>query len=237
LMEELGVEVSKLKSSTKLKNILEKVGTVLYHRAYMVPERMRNRPKFWKELEKAGLKVGTIFHLASLLYSLFPIKHRLYGMYSDKYLSKVAKVLKRMSYKRVLVVHGEGGLCEVSNFGKTKVAELKNGKVREYTLSPSDFGLKKCGVEDIRAVSKKQNIIDFLRVLYGKDKGPKRDLVLANASAAFSVLGKVQNFKEGVKLASSLIDSEKSSEKLEKFVNYSGDIKKLEKWKAKVGLS
>jgi len=233
VVKELGVDVSKLDDPAKLKNVLDEIGIVLYHRAFLKPYEMRNRPKFWEEVARAKLKFRTIFHIASLVYSLFPIKHRLYGMYTDKYLAKVAKAFGDTGYKRAFVVYGEGGICEVSNFGKTKVAELKNGKVREYILSPSDFGLKKCKVGDIRAVSKKRNIIDFLRVLYGKEKGPKRDLVLANASAALYVLGKVKNFKEGVELADSLIDSRKSSKKLEEFINYSGDVTKLEKWKAR----
>jgi len=237
IIRECGVEIANLNTKEKLKEVIEKVGIVFYHRVFLKPEIAKNRSEFWKSIGKRGLKFKSIFHIASLIYSLFPIKFRLYGMYTDRYLVKIAEVLKMNRYKRAMVVFGEGGLPEISNFSKTKVAELKNGKISTYTLSPTDFGLRKAGVDAIRAISKEQNIIDFLRVLYGKEKGAKRDIVLANAAAALCTVGKVNTFKDGTYLARSLIDSGKVKEKLKQFVSYAGNREKLSRWEGKAGLN
>lgn len=95
-------------------------------------------------------------------------------------------------------------------------------------------GLTFHGVGGLDEISVKGNIRDFLRVLYGQEKGPKRELVLANAAAAFYIAGKVGDLKEGVRMAASLIDKGKASAKLEEYVTEAGDINKLKTLKLKL---
>jgi anthranilate phosphoribosyltransferase len=136
----------------------------------------------------------------------------------------------------VLLIHGVDGLDEVSNIGDTEIVELKENKINRYIVSPKDFGIKKAKYDDIKAVSVEQNIIDFLKILFNKERGPKRDIVLMNAAASLYIMDKVSDFKEGVELAKQIIEENKAANKLSELVKVIGDIDKLNHWKKKANI-
>ena len=229
-----GIDVYKITPET-IKQTLGNVGIVPYFYVAF-GKGMENRSRLGKRIffdGKLGIRIP--FHLAFFAYSPIEMRSRTYGVYDEKYLRILAELFQKLGYAKCLVFHGVGGLCEVSNIGPTKIVEFNGDAMKEYTINPEDMGLKKSSYEDIRSGSAEQNIIDFLRILYGKEIGPKRDLVLANAAASFYALGKVTSLKEGVELARQVLEEGKAAVKLEELTNLIGEPAKLKDWKAKAG--
>lgn len=237
LLNEIGIDVPIRKGNPrKAEKCLEETGYLAYYYSAFSTERFKNFLKWRETIKRIGLGYLTPWHLVSFAYSLVDMKTRVYGLFSDKYLKILAKLFKKFKYKHALIVHGVDGLDEISNIGPTKICELKNSKISEYTLTPKDLDVRKAKPKDIEAVSREENIISFLRILYGEDNGPKRDLVAVNAGAGLYVSGKVKNLKEGTKSAIRLIAEGKASSKLEEVVAFFKNQKKLENWKKRAGI-
>ncbi len=158
--------------------------------------------------------IRTIFNLLGPLCNPVSANCQVLGVYEEKLTTVIARVLRNLGSKRAFVVHGRDRLDEVTITGKTVVSELANGKIKDYLVSPSTFGLKKARQEDIKGGNAAENANIIMRVLLG-EKSPKRDIVLANSSVALMAAGKAQDFKAGVRLAAQSIDSGKAVEKLE----------------------
>lgn len=222
----------------KIRNILKQVGMVVYHANSMAsPEKRKGFFNFWlKRMPETGLAFVNAYHLAANVYSPIPMEKRLYGVFDEKYLRPLAELFQKLGYKKGLVVHGTDGLDEVSTVGPTKVVEYTAKRIKEYTVTPKDLGLKKANYTDIKAISRERNIIDFLRILYGKERGPRRDIVLANTAVAFYVMDKVKNLANGVRMAGKVIDEGLAFKKLKQLVDSIGDTQKLESWKNKAGI-
>jgi len=237
VLNELGVGVATRKRDVKkLKQGLEKIGIAAYNYACFAPEKFKNFFKWRKKIVESGMKYYVPYHIASFAYSPIKMKNRIYGLASDKYMRLLAQLLQKLGFKRAMVLHGVDGLDEMSNIGKTRILEIKGKKINEYEAFPKDLGVKKVKAKDITTTSKEENIKDFVRILYGKEKGPKRDLVAVNAGTAFYLTGKTKNLKSGTKLAITLLEEKKSAEKLEMLVEELGDRRKLESWKKKAGI-
>ena len=116
-----------------------------------------------------------------------------------------------------MVVHGVEGLDEISLCGPTKVAELRNGQVKEYVIEPEALGLTRCRLDDLRGGSAAESAEVVRAVLQGK-KGAARDVVLLNSGAALYVSGSAGSIDEGLRLAAESIDSGKAQQKLEGLV-------------------
>lgn len=160
------------------------------------------------------LGIRTIFNFAGPLTNPANAKFQLVGVSDKKYLPVIAGVLKNLGAKKAMVVWSEDIGDEISICAKTHVCELSNGTIESYVLSPKDFGLKKGDISKIKGSTPKANAKAVISVLKGKDS-EKKDIVLANAAAAFKVMGKVATFKEGVKLARRVIDNGDALAKLE----------------------
>jgi len=232
LMQNFGVDPLMISREGKerLKAILDATGMLIYHANSMAnPEIRKGYFSFWlKKVPEIGLSFRTAYHLAANAYSPIPMRKRVYGVFHDRYLKPLAELFQKMGYRKGLVFHGVGGLDEVSNIGPTKIVEFSTNGIKEYSISPSDAGLGTSHVDQIRGVNRETNILDFLRIIYGKEKGPKRDLVLMNAAAAFYAMDQATNWRAGVNIAAGLIDDGKVSKTFEKYVKFSGDLHKLE---------
>lgn len=158
--------------------------------------------------------IRTIFNILGPLTNPAGAKAQVLGVYSHGLTETMAKVLMKLGASHCFVVHGADGLDEITITGTTKVSEGKNGKVKTYTVKPSDFGLKKAKKVDLLGGNAEENAKITMAVLSG-EKGPKRDIVLLNAAAAIVAGGKAKTLKEGVKLAGESIDSGAAKEKLE----------------------
>jgi anthranilate phosphoribosyltransferase len=171
------------------------------------------------------LGVRTIFNLLGPLTNPASAKRQVMGVFSKDLTLKLAKVLKNLGSEHVLVVHGADGMDEISFTGDTFVAELKDGKVREYTLNPAQFGLKLHALKSIRVENAQQSKTMILDVLEGKSNVGKnsaaRDIVLLNAGAAIYTAGLQANIQEGIEHAAKVIDSGAALAKLQALVTLS----------------
>lgn len=237
LLNELGVDIPLSDGDPSIvKECLENIGIAPYYYTAFSSERFRNFLRWRDTIKRIGLGYLTPWHLVSFVVSLVDMRNRVYGLFTDKYLRALAELFNKFGYRRALIVHGLDGLDELSNVGPTKVCELRDGYIQEYTITPEELGVRKATPEAIKAVSREANIIDFLKVIYKVDKGAKRDLVAINAGAGFYVAGQVRTFKEGVKLAISLLNTGKVGAKLESLVSFFKNEEKLKKWKRRAGV-
>ena len=118
-----------------------------------------------------------------------------------------------------MVVHGRAGLDEIATFGETLVAEYRNGVLSTYSLTPELMGLSPATPEDVTPGHDAADNARLLRlVLSGEDRGPRRDIVLANAAAALYVSGVVETLREGVVQSATTIDSGAATATLENLI-------------------
>jgi anthranilate phosphoribosyltransferase len=133
----------------------------------------------------------------------------------------VAEVQVRLGIKRTLVVWGEGNLDEMTTTGETQVAEGREGKVTNYTVSPEQFGLTRVGLDALRGGATAAEAAGQVREVLSGTPGPKADIVLLNAGAAMMAAGRVDSIGDGIELARALITSGAAREKLEQLVAFS----------------
>lgn len=166
------------------------------------------------------LGVRTVFNVLGPLISPAEVKAQVYGIFDPELTEKLANVLKKLGSERAMVVHGLEGLDEISTTGKTKISELKNGKVRTYFVEPRDFGIKKVKLSDLEGNDPDENARIALDIL-GGEKGPKRDIVVLNAAAAIAVGARAPDIREGIKMAEESIDSGAAMRKLQQLISLS----------------
>lgn len=159
--------------------------------------------------------IRTVFNILGPLTNPAKANVQLLGVFNKKMTSLMAEVLKSMGSERVMVVAGEDGLDEITLCEKTNVSELKDGKINSYQVSPADFGLKECSLLDIKGGDATENAKVLEGILKGDITDARRDIVLANASAALYVAGKADDLKQGVEKAKELIKIGKAYSVLE----------------------
>ncbi len=175
---------------------------------------MRNVAKCRKDL---GIR--TVFNLIGPVVNPAGVRNQVMGVYSPHLLVPVAEVLKNLGSQKVMVVHGEGCMDEITVAGSTKVAELRDGEISEYDLRPEDFAVKTRSQEELRGgASAAENAEITLSVLRGGDDGAKTDASLLNAMAAIYVSGKVASLAEALILAKGSLSSGAALGKLEMLV-------------------
>ncbi len=176
-------------------------------------------------LARRKLKARTVFNLLGPLTNPAGASAQLVGVYDKDLTELMAQALGELGVRRAFVVHGDDGLDEISISGVTHVAEVQGGRVRSFTVTPADFGLRGAPLEEIRGGDAKQNaeIVHKIlgRSMLYRDFGPHREIVLANAAAALVAAGRSANFLEGVRLAAHSIDSGAARERLDAFVAFS----------------
>lgn len=161
------------------------------------------------------LGIKTIFYtiIGPLINPAFASRHIL-GVYKPELLDTVTSVARDLGYTDALFVHGLDGLDEISLMGRTRINELRNGNVRTYEITPEDFGLSRCTLEDIKTGTPEENAACIRGVFAGKISGPQRDAILLNAAGALMIGERAGSFQEGIELARTLIDSGAAARKL-----------------------
>lgn len=155
----------------------------------------------------------TIFNLLGPLTNPAGAHAQVIGIYDPNRLKQITSVLNFLGVQHAFVVHGNDGLDEITLTGTTKVCELVNGDIKEYTLKPESFGLKACKAEDLVGGSPDDNA-DIIKNVLSGGSGPQRDIVLMNASAAIIAGGKAKNLKEAMDLSRNSIDTGSAEKKL-----------------------
>ena len=166
------------------------------------------------------LGIRTLFNILGPLTNPAGAKQQLMGVFHPDLVGIQARVLQRLGSKRVMVVHGEDGLDEITITGNTQVAELKDGEVHEYTIHPEEFGLSTATLEDINATSVQASRDMILDVLDNRP-GPALDIVLLNAGATIYLAGLADTLENGVGKAAEAIASGAAKDKLAQLVRVS----------------
>jgi len=214
----------------KVEQVLKEVGICPIFAPFISPK-LANRSKISRKyFGEREVRVRSPFHLAANIYSPLPMKHRIYGCYSEKYLEVLAGLFKKLGFKRSLTFYAEIGLPEISNVGKTTIVEQNGNNIKKYVVEPKDVGVAEAKEEAIKTGGKEQNIIDFVEILKGKQKGAKSDLVAINVGAALYALEDVKTIADGTKKAQEILKSGEGYKKLEQLINKIGSLELLKKY-------
>ena len=166
---------------------------------------------------RAELGFRTVFNLIGPLSNPAGVKRYLLGVFSPDWVEPLAHVLLGLGAERAWVVHGYGGLDEISPAGETKVAAIEDGRVHSFTIRPEDAGVQLHRTSDIKGGDAAHNA-KALRAVLGGEPGAYRDTVLLNAGSALVIAGKAENIAEGAKLAAAIIDDGRARERLDRLV-------------------
>jgi len=161
--------------------------------------------------------VRTLFNLLGPLTNPANAPNQVLGVYSLQWIEPLAEVLQRLGSEHVLVVHAEDGMDEISIGAPTHVAELKEGRVRVFTIQPEQFGIPRGDVSKLAVASPAESLSIIESVLNDKP-GPARDIVALNAGAAIYVAGLAPDLGTGVKTALEVIASGAAKKKLHDLV-------------------
>jgi len=158
---------------------------------------------------RVELGTRTIFNLMGPLSNPAGAKRQLVGVFAKQWIQPMAEVLGRLGTERAWVVHGGDGLDEITTTGVSHVAELKDGRVTQFEVSPEAAGLSRAQASDIKGADAATNAAAITDLVAGK-KGAYRDIVLLNSAAALLVAGKAPDLKAGVTMAAQAIDNGKA---------------------------
>ncbi|QQE76800.1 anthranilate phosphoribosyltransferase [Alicyclobacillus sp. SO9] len=160
----------------------------------------------------------TIFNILGPLTNPANPQRQVLGVFRADLVEKVAEALSQLGSKHALVVHGHGGIDELSISGGTLVAEVKDGKVKTFTLQPEDVGLKRAPLSEITGGNAEENA-GLIRNIFTDTNGPSRDIVAYNAGAVLYVSGLAQSVREGVEKAQHAIAAGKAMRVMQGFID------------------
>jgi anthranilate phosphoribosyltransferase len=167
------------------------------------------------------LATRTVFNVLGPLTNPAGARAQVVGVYSPQLVRTIAEVLARLGARRAYVVHGAGGIDELSPVGSNLVCEVVDGAVRERELDPeSELGVPRCTVEELRGGTPDENARAIRDVFAGADGG-KRSAILLNAAGAIAAAGHASDLAEGMELARRAVDSGAAGERLEVLAAFS----------------
>jgi len=211
LMDRLGIKLAL--DPAELARAIREVGIGFLFAPALHPAMRHAQPA------RLELKMRTVFNLLGPLANPASANVQIVGAPSAAAARLMAQALAQLGLYRGFVVHGSDGLDEITTTGPTLVLEIASGAVREYTVTPDDFGLPAASAGDLRGGDAAVNERIARDILAGV-RGPRRDIVLANAAAALVAAGKARDFREGVALAADSIDSGAARRKLEELAAF-----------------
>jgi anthranilate phosphoribosyltransferase len=165
------------------------------------------------------IRVRTVFNLLGPLTNPAGAAAQVLGVFSSDVLELVAETLLELGTERAFVVHGAGKLDEISIFGPTLVAEVRDGTLRRYEITPKDFEIELAPLEAVRGGSPSENA-GMIRAILSGVAGPARDIVVINAAAALVAAGVAENFREGARLAQDAINTGAAKRKLAELAGF-----------------
>jgi len=211
VMEALGVNINLL--PTRIAACLEEVGI-----AFLFAPAMHSAMKYVQSARRQ-LRLRTVFNLLGPLTNPAHASAQVVGVYSAALVEKLAEALSMLGLHRALVVHGLDGLDEITITGPTRIAEVREGTVRTYEVTPEEFGMNRGALDDISGGDAAANA-DIIREILAGKKSPRRDVVLLNAAAALVAAGRADHLADALPLASKSIDSGAAAEKLQALVQF-----------------
>lgn len=210
VLEALGVNISA--DPDVVEKCVEEVGI-----GFMFAPHFNPAMKYVGPVRKE-MGIRTVFNILGPLSNPSRAKAMVVGVYSPSLTEVIAGTMANLDVKRGFVVSGEDNMDEFTLTGSSTVSEIKDGKVETYEITPEQFGLKRCKIEDLQGGDGTVNAQITKDILSGKERGAKREIVLLNAGAALYIGGKAESIEEGIRIAGETIDSGKAMETLEAMV-------------------
>lgn len=208
-LEALGVNIQQ--DPDKCVELLKEVGM-----CFFFAQKYHSSMKYVGAIRKE-LGFRTVFNILGPLTNPGSPRLQLLGVYDEYLVQPLAQVLINLGVKRGMVVYGQDKLDEISMSAPTTVCEFQDGWMKNYTITPEDFGFSRCTKQDLEGGTPEENAAITRSILMG-EQGPKRQAVLLNAGAALYIGGKAATMHEGVQLAAELIDSGKALAVLEQLI-------------------
>jgi anthranilate phosphoribosyltransferase len=212
VLEVLGVKIDL--NPEQVQKCLEKVGI-----GFMLAPVFHPSMKYAAAPRKE-VGIRTVFNILGPLTNPAGARAQVLGVPEKSLTEKMATVLKMLDCQHALVVHGEDGLDEITITGKTFVSELKKGSIKNYEVTPEEFGLPRAKPDSLKGGTAKDNA-ELLRSILSGKKGAQRDIVLMNAAAALLAGDKVTTLGQGITLAEQAIDNGKALQKVEELISFS----------------
>ena len=167
------------------------------------------------------LATRTVFNVLGPLTNPAGARAQVVGVYSPELVRTIADVLATLGARRAFVVHGAGGIDELSPVGPNLIAEVVEGTVRERTLAPeAELGLARCEVDELRGGAPAENAAAVREVFDGADGG-RRNAILLNAAGAIAAAGHAEDLREGLELARETVDTGAAAERLKQLIAFS----------------
>lgn len=164
--------------------------------------------------------VRTLFNLLGPLTNPAAAPNQVLGVFSGEWVEPLAQVLQRLGSRHVLVVHAEDGLDEISIGAPTQVAELRDGVVRTYAISPEQFGMQRADIAALKVADAEESLA-MIRKVFAGQRGAAADIVALNAGAAIYVAGLAESLADGVRCAQAVIGNGAAQAKLAALIQYS----------------
>lgn len=211
VMEALGVNINL--TPARMVDCLEQVGIVFLFAPAMHSAMKHVQPA------RRELRLRTVFNLLGPLTNPAQASAQVVGVYSVDLVEKLAEALSMLGLHRALVVHGLDGLDEITITGPTRIAEVREGTVRTYEVTPEEFGIPRSTIQEILGGDAAENAAIIHAILGGK-RSAKRDVVLLNAAAALVAAGKSDHLGDALPLAAKSVDSGAAAAKLAALVQF-----------------
>src|SRR4051812_6240616 len=211
VMEALGININLPPS--RVAACLDQVGI-----AFLFAPAMHSAMKYVQPARRE-LRLRTVFNLLGPLTNPARASAQVVGVYSEDLVEKVAHALCMLGLKRALVVHGSDGLDEITISGPTRIAEVREGAVRSFEITPEQFGLNRSPIETLSGGDASSNAEIIVSLLRGENS-PKRDVVLLNAAAALVAAGKTNSIAEALPLAAESLDKGLAAAKLRALIDF-----------------
>jgi len=211
VMEALGVKIDL--PAERLSACLEEVGI-----AFLFAQAMHTATRFVQPARRE-LRLRTVFNLLGPLTNPAHASAQVVGVYSADLVEKLAEALSMLGLHRAFVVHGNDGLDEITITTSTRVAEVREGNVRTYEVTPEEFGFRRAPMEEILGGDAPENAAIVRAILAGR-KSARRDIVLLNSAAALVAASRADHLADALAIAAQSIDSGAAAAKLEALVRF-----------------
>ena len=210
VLEKLGVNINI--EPEQMEEVLKETGI-----CFLFAQRYHASMRYAAPVRKE-MGARTIFNILGPLANPAGAKMQLMGVYDKKLVKPLAQVLSNLGVVRGVAVCGCDGIDEVTLSGPTYVCEIRNGELSSYEITPEQFGLKRCELKDLLGGDPEQNAQITKDILSGKERGPKREVVVINAAVAMYLGIDGVSIADCIKKAEEILDSKKAYEKMEAFV-------------------
>ncbi len=171
------------------------------------------------------MSVRTVFNLLGPLTNPAGAPNQLLGVFSKEWVQPLAEVLRKLGSHHVMIVHADDGMDEISIGANTQVAELRDGVIRNYEITPEQVGLTRADISSLK-VGDADESLGIIRQVFAGEKGAARDIVAMNAGAALYVAGLAASFETGVRKAEQILDSGTATGRLDQLAAVSQRLAK-----------